>query len=127
MPVFRTPERNVFFVNLASLNGLVAAIYSSILFSESSTYFEVWVMKECGVKESWTRKYIVKLPGKFLKETGLWTKGELLFEREGSLYLYDPNTQKTIDLRVRGYGNSLDAFIYKESLLPLLDIAHPYF
>lgn len=120
-------ERNVFFVNLESLNGLVAAIYSSILFSESSTYFEVWVMKECGVKESWTRKYIVKLPGKFLKETGLWTKGELLFERDGSLHLYDPNTQQTIDLGVHGFCNSLHAFIYKESLLPLMDIAHPIF
>ncbi|KAM7507996.1 hypothetical protein LguiA_018449 [Lonicera macranthoides] len=127
MPDFPPPERNYLPLKLASVNGLLAAIYSSVLFSESSTYFEVWVMKECGVKESWTRKYIAKLPGKFLIATGLWTKSELLVKREGSLYIYDPNSKQISDLRVHGDCNSLDAFIYKESLVPIIDFASPIF
>ncbi|KAM7507990.1 hypothetical protein LguiA_018443 [Lonicera macranthoides] len=125
MPIFPAPEKDPLPLKLASLNGLVNVIYSTIIYSESNTYFEVWVMKEWGVKESWTRKYIAKLPGKFLMARGLWTKGELIIEHEGSMYLYDPNSQQTIDFQFRGYRNrALEAFIYKESLVPINENAY---
>ncbi|KAM7511342.1 hypothetical protein LguiB_010217 [Lonicera macranthoides] len=110
-PILGLPEKANYRIDLASIDGSVAVIQSWIgKHSERGSYFDVWVMKEFGVKESWTHKYSVKFsPNLYFRSLGLWKSGELLLNLEGHLYLYDPNTQQTKDLGFQGKTVSDDA------------------
>ncbi|KAM7511341.1 hypothetical protein LguiB_010216 [Lonicera macranthoides] len=104
-PILGLPEKANYRIDLASIDGSVAVIQSWIgKHSERGSFCDVWVMKELGVKESWTHKYSVKFsPNLECSSLGLWKSGELLLNLEEHLYLYDPNTQQTKDLGLQDY------------------------
>ncbi|KAI5660771.1 hypothetical protein M9H77_20094 [Catharanthus roseus] len=77
----------------------------------------VWVMKEYGVVESWTRMYSIDLVGKRDRVVGFRKNGHILVSREsGELATYDPKTCAT---KKRGIFGSFRAF-YADSFLQTL-------
>ncbi|XP_059452505.1 F-box protein At3g07870-like [Corylus avellana] len=85
--------------------------------------FDLWVLLEFGVKESWTQLLRIEaLPG-LEWPLGFWKNGELFMEnREGQLVYYDPFTKTVTKVEVdENYINSV-----KESLqvLPYTPTSH---
>ena len=83
---------------------------------EEETCFNIWVLFEFGVNESWTR--LLRIGG-FLgleRPLGFWKNGELFVEnREGQLVLCDPFTQRVRNLHVDGVKGSLQVLYYTQS------------
>ncbi|MCL7025090.1 hypothetical protein MKW94_023129 [Papaver nudicaule] len=86
---------------------------------------EVWVMKEYGVTESWTKIVTISQPEVILSFLYVrpikWFKnGQILLEKDQtSLALYDPKSHKAIDLEVDGVSEWLEAEIFLKSLVPV--------
>jgi F-box interacting protein len=75
--------------------------------------FDLWVLLEFGVKESWTQLLRIEAFPGLEWPLGFWKNGELFMEnREGQLVYYDPFT-KTVR-KVEADGNDIDKV--KESL-----------
>ena len=88
------------------LNGFIAmVIYSSM---SDNLGFDIWVLLEFGVKESWT-KLITIDPSLDLKRPLLfWKSGQIFMENtKGQLVLYDPFTQATKNVQLDGYKGSV--------------------
>ena len=88
------------------LNGFIAmVIYSSMSYNLG---FDIWVLLEFGVKESWT-KLITIDPSLDLKRPLLfWKSGQIFMENtKGQLVLYDPFTQATKNVQLDGYKGSV--------------------
>ena len=97
------------------LNGFIAmVIYSSM---SDNLGFDIWVLLEFGVKESWT-KLITIDPSLDLKRPLLfWKSGQIFMENtKGQLVLYDPFTQATKNVQLDGYKGSVRVV---QSILPL--------
>ena len=97
------------------LNGFIAmVIYSSV---SDNSGFDIWVLLEFGVKESWT-KLITIDPSLDLKRPLLfWKSGQIFMENtKGQLVLYDPFTQATKNVQLDGYKGSVRVV---QSILPL--------
>ena len=97
------------------LNGFIAmVIYSSM---SDNLGFDIWVLLEFGVKESWT-KLITIDPLLDLKRPLLfWKSGQIFMENtKGQLVLYDPFTQATKNVQLDGYKGSVRVV---QSILPL--------
>ena len=97
------------------LNGFIAmVIYSSM---SDNLGFDIWVLLEFGVKESWT-KLITIDPSLDLKRPLLfWKSGQIFMENtKGQLALYDPFTQATKNVQLDGYKGSVRVV---QSILPL--------
>lgn len=100
---------------LTVLNELVAMIVFPKK-EEEEIFFDIWVLFEFGVKESWTR--LVRIEGFFGLERplGFWKYGQLFVEsREGQLVLCDPFTQRVRNLYVDGIKGSLQVLDYMQS------------
>ncbi|XP_062153478.1 F-box/kelch-repeat protein At3g06240-like [Alnus glutinosa] len=84
----------------------------------------VWVMKEYGVAESWTKLFDIEIDGGGLKRViGFTENGEvLLVTKDGKLVSYEPSTQETMDLHIRGLTESFFLDTYVESIV-LLNVA----
>ncbi|KAL5719255.1 hypothetical protein ACHQM5_012058 [Ranunculus cassubicifolius] len=84
------------------------------------SHFEIWALKEYGVRESWTKIFKI---GPFLwpKLLGIsWTGHNLLFVNNNQLCMYDLLTQETKNLQTQGSSLSLrtlEVAIYNESLV----------
>ncbi|XP_021291229.1 F-box protein CPR30-like [Herrania umbratica] len=92
------------------------------------TLYEGWLMREHGVKSSWTRLFsaaVDPLPGFKYWQIGLcYTKtGKLVIDYDGwRLVLYDPQEQRLEDLAIRNNWDWFHSIIYFESLVsPNLD------
>ena len=97
------------------LNGFIAmVIYSSM---SDNLGFDIWVLLEFGVKESWT-KLITIDPLLDLKRPLLfWKSGQIFMENtKGQLVLYDPFTQATKNVQLDGHKGSIRVV---QSILPL--------
>ena len=97
------------------LNGFIAmVIYSSM---SDNLGFDIWVLLEFGVKESWT-KLITIDPLLDLKRPLLfWKSGQIFMENtKGQLVLYDPFTQATKNVQLDGHKGSVRVV---QSILPL--------
>ena len=97
------------------LNGFIAmVIYSSM---SDNLGFDIWVLLEFGVKESWT-KLITIDPSLDLKRPLLfWKSGQIFMENtKGQLVLYDPFTQATKNVQLDGHKGSVRVV---QSILPL--------
>ncbi|XP_026412940.1 uncharacterized protein LOC113308688 [Papaver somniferum] len=86
--------------------------------------FHVWTMQDYGVRESWTRRFVIAsesfMDSIYAKLMWSFENGKIVFTMAGSLVLYDPKDES---LRVR-YIDGLDNLIedemsYVESLVPL--------
>ena len=101
--------------SLVVLNGFIAmVIYSSM---SDNLGFDIWVLLEFGVKESWT-KLITIDPSLDLKRPLLfWKSGQIFMENtKGQLVLYDPFTQATKNVQLDGHKGSVRVV---QSILPL--------
>ena len=82
-------------------------------------FFDVWIMKEYGVKESWTKRYHVGPLSNIEFPLSSWkTDGLLLQTTDGQLVSCDLNTQQVQEYDIYE-PRKLDAVSYKESLVSL--------
>ncbi|WMV47873.1 hypothetical protein MTR67_041258 [Solanum verrucosum] len=105
------------FLKLGVLGGDLSASYIY-----ASSHADVWVMKEYGVKESWTKIFTTKSPGypmtHPLHPTILTSnEGELLCMFGGRLMKYNTKDNMISYLDVTNFGPCLEAEIYVESLI----------
>lgn len=94
--------------------------YLCILCNYGRTRTDVWIMKEYGVRESWTK--LVTIP--YLKETMTYSKplgisenGDILLEFESHLILYNANDSIFKDPEIHKFDGCLEADTYVESLV----------
>ncbi|XP_024017828.1 F-box protein CPR1 [Morus notabilis] len=107
---------NEYQIELGVLGGCVC-----VLASYKEGGFDVWAMREYGVKESWTK--LLKLGHSVLGVRPLtYSKngGDILFE-EGyrKLFWYDLNSQRVKDVKIRGAPEVFEAFVCVCSLAPV--------
>ncbi|KAF9602110.1 hypothetical protein IFM89_025155 [Coptis chinensis] len=104
---------------LAILRENIACIVLCSLTPEITTWdydFEIWVMNEFGVKESWTKLYTVG-PFSIPRQKGFSKNGEFLFTSDSTcLCLYDLFTREKKIIRIEDFG-SIQVVFYKESLV----------
>lgn len=80
----------------------------------------VWVMKEYGVAESWTKLYTISIPERLTRTIGFRKDGEVLLQlRNKELVSYDPVTGNVKDLGIFGSIRSFYVGTYVESLVLL--------
>ncbi|XP_026417431.1 F-box/kelch-repeat protein At3g06240-like [Papaver somniferum] len=78
-------ENDLVFRNLGVLKGCLCLFVVDV-----GVCVEVWVMQNYGVRESWTKRYIVSDKTKYLRLTWSFKNGEILFGGGyAGLYLYD--------------------------------------
>ncbi|XP_059650918.1 F-box/kelch-repeat protein At3g06240-like [Cornus florida] len=81
----------------------------------------IWVMKEYGVSESWTKQFDIDMTGGLFNNVA----GEILFgKKDGYLVAYYPQAEQVMQLHIRGSrdessGDSFYADAYTESLVLL--------
>jgi molecular chaperone HtpG len=100
--------------HLVLLNGSIALI---LKYRKIDT-FHISILGELGVKESWTKLFIVGPLPCLDYPIGTGKKGDILFRnKDGGLVLFDLNTQMIVDL---GISQRIDCkiVIHKENLLP---------
>ena len=79
--------------------------------------FDIWVMCEYGVKESWTKQFVIGPLSRIQFPLGFTMNDELLMvARNGQLVLYNSNAQEIKSLHVR----ATQAIVYKESLVSVM-------
>ncbi|KAJ4954344.1 hypothetical protein NE237_011127 [Protea cynaroides] len=114
------PGRQSHRLNLGVLGGRLCLFEYSII-----GHLEIWIMKKYGVKESWTKEYVVwqKSSG---RDSGHFTplrlmeNGELLLLCNSEcLVLYDPVMKIFRDIWIRGLPPCFEAITHAGSLFPL--------
>ncbi|CAN4120765.1 unnamed protein product [Withania somnifera] len=86
------------------------------------SHADVWVMKEYGVKESWTKMFSIKYAGDpmgysmFSPPFCMSSEGEFLF-KNGSFMIYNPNDDSMRSPNVTNCDHLLEAKLYIESLV----------
>ncbi|KAK9285130.1 hypothetical protein L1049_024315 [Liquidambar formosana] len=96
---------------------LVVEYDGALFFRESCS---IWVMKEYGVAESWSKRCTVSLRGGLGTAVALRKKGEILMSTDdGELVSYHPETQQTKDLGIHGTKDSFYVDNYMETLVLL--------
>ncbi|XP_059295863.1 F-box/kelch-repeat protein At3g23880-like [Lycium ferocissimum] len=109
-------------LSLGVLGGDLALFYDYL-----RTHADVWVMKEYGVKESWTKMLTINYPNDptaylFLHTFCMSNKGEILFEFGSSFVVYNLNDNSIRNPEITNCNFIRQAIIYIESLVwPLLD------
>ncbi|XP_055807879.1 F-box protein At3g07870-like [Solanum dulcamara] len=114
-----------------ALVGVIATNLSIMLFEESLAVVkyegeidgascEVWVMKQYGVLESWSRLYRINFVAGMEKVVGFRNNGEVLFSTRGNnLVSYNPNSGRNRGLGIQGSSRSFYVQNYRESLILL--------
>ena len=105
-------------VNVALVDGLLALVPLNKFGNEASQ--AVWVMKEYGVVESWTKLFDVRIGG-FQRVIGFTKRSEVLVHKDGRLFSFGPCSRGYLDLPIGG-PQEIYVDTYVESLV-LLNIA----
>jgi hypothetical protein len=113
----------------AVLSNCVALIIYDMNETVIEKTFDIWVMREYGVEESWTKQFIIK-PGLIFQRTNHFVgPGQLLFVgdklllvngNKGQILLYDFGTQEIKNLQLRNCSDSFCVsrfMIYVETLV----------
>ena len=116
LPDYGIPSKRVH-GKLVSFNNSLSFIHDYPL-GDTAKGFDVWVLGEYGVKESWTKYLTIgPLPG-IEVPLGFSKTSELLFEdSQGELICCDPTTQIMKKLNVSGAKTTLKVCHYRESLV----------
>ncbi|XP_004512779.3 F-box/kelch-repeat protein At3g06240-like, partial [Cicer arietinum] len=102
--------------NFRVLNESIALILNYL---EMAT-FHISILGELGVKESWTKLYIIGPIPCIEHPIGEGKNGDLFFRRkDGEIVWFNYNTQKIEELGLQADAYTPDIVIYKESLLPI--------
>ncbi|XP_075487701.1 F-box/kelch-repeat protein At3g06240-like [Primulina tabacum] len=110
-------------LEMMELDGCLAMVFwDDSIFSEVTSYVEIWVMKEYGKKISWTPHFVIRTFS--LTRPHLFLKSEwLVFETyKGQLAAVTIHGNKLKELEIYGCSGSMSAVIYEESLISLKDI-----
>lgn len=98
-------KKNQLNMNVTAFKGSLSLVPNNYnLWGEE---YSVWIMKEYGMPESWTKMFNIKFdgPGQVSRVIAFRKNGEVLYTSdEGKLYSYEPNTRKTQDLN---FGSNL--------------------
>lgn len=107
-----------------SVHGSLTSLKNSLVFIHDyllgglNTSFDVWVLGEYGIRESWMKQLTI---GPMLGVTtplGFWNNGELLLEDDQKkLVSYDSITQDMKDIQAQGVVHILQVIPLKESLV----------
>ncbi|KAF5732926.1 F-box and associated interaction domains-containing protein putative isoform 1 [Tripterygium wilfordii] len=82
--------------------------------------FDIWVMNEPGVKESWVKRARIAPISGVKDPIGFWKSGELCFKDSGNqLVLYDSSTQQVKNLLLHGAKYRTQVVNYTESLVQI--------
>uniref|UniRef100_A0A2N9FBW4 F-box domain-containing protein n=1 Tax=Fagus sylvatica TaxID=28930 RepID=A0A2N9FBW4_FAGSY len=99
------------------LNNCIAMIVSDAQDTVTEKIFDIWVMREYGVKESWTKQFVIGPLSGIQFPLGFTMNDELLMvARDGQLVSYNSNAQEIKSLQVR----ATQAIVYKESLVSVM-------
>lgn len=116
---------NKFHMNLEVLGGCLC-----ILANYHRVRVDVWVMKEYGVKESWTKLFSVAQPKvirsfEYVRPLAYSKSGnEVLLEQDNKVLLWYDMKKKTVkNVKICGSPNSFEAVVCIGSLVPLNDSA----
>uniref|UniRef100_A0A2N9H529 F-box domain-containing protein n=1 Tax=Fagus sylvatica TaxID=28930 RepID=A0A2N9H529_FAGSY len=89
----------------------------------TNKFCSVWVMKEYGVVDSWTKQFTVDFNGGMVRVLGLRKNGHILVEarvRSGwELSSYDPESQQVNNIGIHGMAYDFHIDNYMESLVML--------
>ncbi|KAF5749393.1 F-box protein CPR30-like [Tripterygium wilfordii] len=110
-------EHEIFEMDLSVLRGCLCA-----LCNDKESWVDVWLMKEYGVKESWSRLFRVEQPRVHLFKALAYSKenDEVLFMKEDrKVVWYDPKRKRTTRVRIAGAPISFCAELCIGSLVPL--------
>ena len=107
------------FMCLTLLNEAIAVI----IYDETTT-FQISILGELGVKESWTKIFNVEPLPCIASPIGIGKKGDIFFRNnDDEVVWFDSNTQiiKELGLKigVKGRLDTCNIVIYKDSLLPI--------
>ncbi|OVA01216.1 F-box domain [Macleaya cordata] len=86
---------------------------------------EVWVMKDYGVRESWTKLFTIALQTvvqsfQYLRLIQCFNNGEILLQKDNNaLVLYNPKHERTRILKIRGIPKRFETVTYVGSLVSL--------
>ncbi|XP_057461076.1 F-box protein At3g07870-like [Actinidia eriantha] len=84
---------------------------------EADKWFDIWVMNEFGVRESWTKLFRIGPLFGIKRPLSFWKKDVVLIEDEyGELVLYDLCRQEMKQLGFHARKGMLNVLVYKESL-----------
>nr|BAQ18965.1 S10-locus linked F-box protein type-14 [Petunia x hybrida] len=79
-------------------------------------FMEIWIMKEYGVNDSWSKKYTI-VPLAIESPLAIWKNHLLLLQSiTGHLISYNLNSDEIKEFNLHGWPKSLRVKIYKESL-----------
>ncbi|KAL2926442.1 hypothetical protein RDABS01_028774 [Bienertia sinuspersici] len=108
---------------LAPLKENLAYIHNSRAFGSIDVCYDVWVLGEYGVRESWMMQLSIGPILGVTKPLGLWKNGELLIRdvQKDKLVSYDLITQEMKDVQARGVFSILLVLPYKESLVSFME------
>jgi|UniRef100_A0A2N9ER57 F-box interacting protein len=118
--IIRVPdldEKNAICREYSVLNNCIAMIVSDAQDTVTEKIFDIWVMREYGVKESWTKQFVIGPLSGIQFPLGFTMNDELLMvARDGQLVSYNSNAQEIKSLQVR----ATQAIVYKESLVSVM-------
>ena len=125
--IIRMPEfENISGMNLKTfsvLNDCLALIFYSAEETVTGKNFDIWVMCEYGIKESWTKQFVVRPQVGIERPLGFAKNGELLLVgNNGQVVLYNFGSQETKNVEVRELPDSFhasQAIVYVESLVSI--------
>ncbi|PHT36737.1 hypothetical protein CQW23_24437 [Capsicum baccatum] len=95
----------------------------SMLCHHLGSHADVWVMKEYGVKESWTKMFIIKYPydnmgySVFGPPFCMSSEGKILLRNDSVFMIYNPNDDSIRFPKVSNFGPLVEATLYVESLV----------
>ena len=127
-------EEQLINMSLAVVDGLLALVPCNLYAQEEECY-SVWVMREYGVAESWTKlldidvgegegNINIDIDVHEEEEEGLgrvvgFTKNGIVFTKDEDLLSYEPSSRRTLNPHIRGQPESFYMNTYVESLVLL--------
>ncbi|XP_026434677.1 F-box/kelch-repeat protein At3g06240-like [Papaver somniferum] len=111
-------DKGSWFRNLGVFEGCLCVFVNA-----NCVHFEIWIMRDYGVQESWT-KHCVITHDRFMGFRSpllisSFKSGTILFEVSGKLVVYDPRKKSAMDLNIPGSIQLLQESWYFESLVLL--------
>nr|XP_023896693.1 F-box/kelch-repeat protein At3g06240-like isoform X1 [Quercus suber] len=123
--VFRKMDVPKYYEDTFDLNMMVALVGDKLglvpgnfnLWSSKACY-SVWVMKEYGLAESWTKLYNIRI-GPDLENVVGFAKNEVIVNKYGTLLSYNPRKRERSDPGIEALSTSFYMDTYMESLVLL--------
>ncbi|XP_049403407.1 F-box/kelch-repeat protein At3g23880-like [Solanum stenotomum] len=99
--------------------GVLGNDLSVVCKNHERTHSDVWVMKEYGFKESWTKLYTIRYPENYKLSPPLfmYNKGEIMLVFESTLAIYNPKNGSITHPEVINVDGSIKAALCIESLV----------